>query len=268
MMLVTGTGDRIHRLGVSGAEEYTPDGMEEPHPHGSIEWFPSVWTDQDTEGTIWHDHLASLDDAALLPNFISDWLSHAYDNRLALLQFFAPTMGDSVDLEDRFTRIVRGLEIWHRLNVPGQMMPDAEFDAARAAMRGALEPSVWRRLRDRLIHANDLSLRERIESTVSLCLPEAQEVVAKFPKFASRVTRSRNGLIHGGLKGPDLTYSQMHLAHKLIEVIMHLRLLASMGLSEREVWVAMQRSRHWEWIIRAIRDHENDLSADRNATDS
>ncbi|WP_395156892.1 HEPN domain-containing protein [Ilumatobacter sp.] len=165
------------------------------------------------------------------PAVLSRWVQLARNHRSAMVQFFSVASAPDSFAEETFLSTVRALEIWHRGAVGGIAMSKGKFKALRDAVRGAVSRSDWTFLSRRLSHANEPSLKERLDSMLENSVEEYSEVVATYHRFSRRVVDTRNVFTHRGTQeSRPFTDDEMQFAEVACATLFKLTVLQAVGL--------------------------------------
>jgi len=234
MTLATGTHDRVIRF-FAHTEDLSFKG---------IEHIGTVWQSTSDHGEH-RPHEYLLPRQVVLERFedlMVRWFHHSRDYRAALLRFFSVEESPSYYSDDSFDRVLRALEAWHRGKDAGLLMPHDDYDALLDAISAAA-PAHEQFLRQRLRHANSISLKDRLDRMLTLAASPVEPVARRFPRLVRRSVDTRNGLAHLGDPGSHLKPSEMMQAQVIWQLVMRSVLLREMGLSTEDVSGAIRRTR-------------------------
>ena len=162
------------------------------------------------------------------------WLNIMDEYRVPLLEFFSVMLERSMFLEDSFLRVVRAIEVWHRLRFGGQILPAVQFKDLMNRLEGSLPTEEWDLVRMRLQFGNEWSLKSRLDDLISRGgEPIAAIMQGGYKRFSRRVVDARNQLTHGG--GDEvspLTDQEMIWARQTLEMVFILDVLDALGVGE------------------------------------
>lgn len=183
-----------------------------------------------------------------LPVVLARWIELARENRSAMVQYFAGALAQSAYMEEIFLSTVRALEIWHRGVAGGTVMPSADFDSLMLQVRATVPANDWTFLKSRLQHANEPSLKQRLDAMVAGSEDPFAGLIRTFSRFTRRVVDTRNIFTHSGTQG-DRPFDdhELFFAQKACAVLFSLVVLQAAGLGE----LAAERLPHtsdWRWL--------------------
>lgn len=137
-------------------------------------------------------------------------------------------------LEDSFLRVVRAIEVWHRLHFGGDMLPTDQLNEMLGRLEGSLPVEEWKVVKMRLQYGNEWSLKRRLDDLIARGgEPMAAIMQSGYKRFSRRVVDARNRLTHGGGDGADpLSDEEMIWARQTLEMVFLLALLAALGLGD------------------------------------
>jgi hypothetical protein len=183
-----------------------------------------------------------------LPAVLARWIELARDNRSAMVQYFAGALAQSAYMEEIFLSTVRALEIWHRGVAGGTVMPSADFDSLLLLVRDAVPATDWTFLQARLQHANELSLKQRLDAMVAESEDPLAGLVGTFARFTRRVVDTRNVFTHSGTQG-DRPFDdhELFFAQKTCAVLFSLVVLQTAGLRGL-VAERLPHTSDWRWL--------------------
>ena len=183
-----------------------------------------------------------------LPTVLSTWIDLATRHRSAMVQFFAGALSTNAYLEEAFLSAVRALEIWHRGAFGGEVMSEDDFSALLNSVRQAVSVDDWNFLRARLQHANEPSLKQRLDAMISVAAEPLANLIGQFHKFTRRVVDTRNVFTHVGTE-EECPFDDLELfyAHKACAALFAETVLQAAGLRH----VVVERLPHtgdWRWL--------------------
>ena len=183
-----------------------------------------------------------------LPTVLGRWIELCSAHRSALLQYFVGALSPHTFLEEMFLSTVRAAEIWHRGAGGGTAMAPSDFDALIATVRDAVNDDHWSFLRDRLVHANEPSLKTRLDAMIVAAGDPLSSLLQSFPRFTRRVVDTRNRFTHHGTQD-DRPFSDVELfyAQKACAMLFGMTLLSEVGLRE-VVAEHLTRTSEWGWL--------------------
>jgi len=139
-----------------------------------------------------------------------------------------------VPVEQRFLNIVQAVESYHRAAYPSRTRePVRDFEARvlRVGFWLSDEDRLW--LYERLAHANDITLRERIRDLHGSMPASVQVLLGDREAFARSVTRTRNYLTHSSDEVPTGAETEGRGILRLLlrlDATLKLALIAELGL--------------------------------------
>jgi hypothetical protein len=123
-----------------------------------------------------------------------------YHERLepALNLYFAVMFNRSLYSNHRFLFLAQALEVYHRINpsFTGAVQPSAEFRERVSRLISAVEPEEQSWVKEKLQHANEKTLAQRIEEILSTAPSEVDQFIPDREDFAAKVRHTRNYYTH------------------------------------------------------------------------
>jgi hypothetical protein len=167
-----------------------------------------------------------------LGDMISKWFNLHAELRSAINLYIGATTGRRAFVETRFLFLAQALETFHRLTSDATEMDPVLFDTIKETLLNACpaEQKTW--LKDRLRHANELSLRKRLKA---LIIKFSHLVGHKkgVEDFVQQVVSTPNYLTHYDKKSPHSNVSGAALLRLAIRIegLMTPPLLDKLGFS-------------------------------------
>ena len=123
-----------------------------------------------------------------------------YHERLepALNLYFAVIFNRSLYSNHRFLFLAQALEVYHRINpsFTGGVQPSAEFRERVSRLISAVAPEELSWVKEKLQHANEKTLAQRIEEILSTAPNEVDQFIPHRADFAAKVRHTRNYYTH------------------------------------------------------------------------
>jgi hypothetical protein len=122
---------------------------------------------------------------------------HAYRDKHApvLSCYFATRFNESLYGNHRFLFLAHALELYHQFNFPGNHQPQDEFKSRIDAIVAAV-PGEEKWLRERLSHANRLTLADRLRALLAGKKDLTGELISDTEEFVAVVRDTRNYYTH------------------------------------------------------------------------
>lgn len=183
-----------------------------------------------------------------LMEVLGRWIEITRASRSAMVQYFSGALSRHAFLEEQFLSTVRALEIWHRKVVGGTVMPEGDFEALKATVRGAVSPSDWAFLSSRLQHAAEPSLKQRLDAMIDEAGEPVAELFDSFRRFTRRVVDTRNTFTHLGTQ-EERPFDELELvyAQKACAVLFEMTALRHAGLGAIAT-ARLPRTEGWKWL--------------------
>ena len=169
--------------------------------------------------------------------YLPRWLDRYEEFEPTFNLYFAVTANRYMHLEGGFLFLVHGIESLHRRSSTETQMPEAEFEQLLDAIltRCPDQRKPW--LQDRLIYANEISLRSRVRQM--LCpFNDLFGTESTRKTFVNQVVNTRNYLTHYDptLKNRAVNEPQelLRLHHKM-EALVQLHLLELLGMDPEHI---------------------------------
>ena len=180
-----------------------------------------------------------------VPAIFSAWLSQTEKLYVARVLYFAGIYGGGF-VETKLLALTQAAEAFHRrFYLPGLYMPPDAFDEqVRRPMKASipvfLEPSFRQSLRDRLKHANELSLRKRMRELVSDHCLALKTLVGCPSDWVNPIVDHRNEFTHFPVppdtKPPFKTDPDRLLRYNFfLKLLLEASFLHVMGFSNDEI---------------------------------
>jgi hypothetical protein len=242
MCFFTGTRDRIESITLNRPTDEADELYEQ------IEVHVQRWGNYEPGEVNRHSFLVRYEDLAdHLSHVLPAWLAMYDRTHLSMIEFFSDRLAPGFYAEDRFIRIARSMEMWHRDIVGGKLMESRVWKGLVDQAKGALsDPGHRQILRERLAHGNEPSLRRRLEEIVEIAGEPMSYEIETHPEFLQFVVTSRNSLTHGS-KSPDP--HRLVSTTYLLELTFTCALLRHLGLPESEVDEHIRRSELGMWLF-------------------
>ncbi|AYG04646.1 HEPN domain-containing protein [Gryllotalpicola protaetiae] len=264
MTLACDTGDQFESLTVQPADAEDDDaegvgapkdGYDYPIFPGSFEWLTSSWMAHPTDREFPADFefLIPFDEMAVrFPTLVARWFEMDEQGRSAFYNFFAYVMWPALSsFEESFLRVVRALEVWHGVLDPSLAIPEVDFAPIKRKVKEALEGEPQGELVvSRLKHANEHSLKARLELMVGRSSPFVRARYERRERFLRRVVDTRDSLTHVGDLGDRFQGRELSEALVLLSTLMKAVMLRELGLDEPEVDAMLRRTQSVKYGIR------------------
>jgi len=176
------------------------------------------------------------------PHFVSNWFQIVVTSRDSFLDFVASSITPFLYLEEQFVRVVRAMESWHRRVIGGSYMDQASYETLIERVLSLTAGRERQFLQMRLQHANERSLKQRLDDLIATAGEPVVSIVGTYSKFVRRVVSTRNSLVHDGKIGADFTYEELAWATRSLEEVFKSALLHRLGFDPKAVADAVKRS--------------------------
>lgn len=127
---------------------------------------------------------------------VSRWFDYFDKVSAALDLYFAVRFSSALYLEHRFLFLAQALEVYHRLNFEGRVLPKADFRAKLDRIVAGVPADEVDWVREKLQYANEKTLAMRLEEIMALHPDEAKRIVGDPAKFSAQVRHTRNYYTH------------------------------------------------------------------------
>jgi hypothetical protein len=116
-------------------------------------------------------------------------------------------------------------------------------------VREAVPSDDWEFLHSRLQHANDPSLRERLDALIAECGEPITGLVNRYDRFVRRVVETRNVLTHRGSQGGERRFDtdELFYAQKTCAALFAIVVLRAVGLGDL-VAERVTATGNWRWL--------------------
>jgi hypothetical protein len=253
LSMAIGSPDRILHLHV-GCDD------SEEHPYGrTAEVLTSSWTEElarNGSANFWEHLLPFSLVTDRFETVVQRWFELYEVTRDSLVDFFSVQLTPFMYAEERFSRVVRSLESWHRSRIGGTHMEPSEFDSLLKTLLAGRTGPERSFINMRLQHANEPTLKARLVELIALAGEPLASLVAGYDRFPRRVVDTRNSLAHEGTLGDAYDDHEVFWAEKSLQQLFKSVLLRELGLSDDEVAACVQRSEDWRWLA----DNNNRLA--------
>lgn len=243
MCFVTGAKDQI-----AGIRLFRSDDDGTPLWDEDIEVYVQRWGDTQAGQGNRQSFLIRYEDVAPhLSQFVPAWLTMYERTHLSMIEFFSDRLTPGFYAEDRFIRISRSMEMWHRDIIGGELMESREWKVIVNQAKSALsDPEHRRILAERLAHGNEPNLRRRLCEITELAGEPMKDEIEQHPNFLSFVVTSRNNLTHGS-KSPEP--DRLISATYILELTFTCAILRHLGIPAQEVDDHIRRSELGMWLF-------------------
>jgi hypothetical protein len=245
-----GLGDSVRRI-----ESWRPGKSDDDWDIDRADWLGGTWREPPEvrpHPLAWRNSLLSFEDVAdRFDEVVPAWFSLYQAAQYSMYDLFLKYVQPPFYLEDSFSRIVRGLETWHRLIEGGQIMDEEEFDALLKRLREAAGSGTHRQfVQMRLKYGNELTLKQRLDALIDQGGEPMSAVVESLDRFTRRVTDVRNSMTHFGEVGESLTFEQLWAAQTILELVIRSVMLRKLGYDGELISTAIKRTQLWEslWL--------------------
>ena len=174
---------------------------------------------------------------------IKDLVSKWFDNydRLepAIDLYFASRTQNQAFLQARVLWLAQALESLHRRTSQETEMPDAEFKSRIDEIAQNCPSDIQKWVRDKLLYANQLSFRTRIDRLVDPFATWFGRDDIERQYFVNRVRNTRNYLTHYGQrprKNTATNPTELFALHQKMEALLQFHLLNLIGFDQQ--WIA------------------------------
>ncbi|MEO6700749.1 MAG: HEPN domain-containing protein [Jatrophihabitantaceae bacterium] len=242
---VLGSPDRLTSLKGFVGDLNQPDGLQ------NADFFLTAWADAAPKPRArWvGEHLLQFSEVEQrFDEVIPAWFQLVSASRESFLDFFARSITPFLYAEEEFSRIVRAMESWHRAAVGGTHMSETEFQEVLKNIEMALSEEQWKFIEMRLRHANERTLKQRLDALLADAGEPVAPLVASYKSFNRKVVNTRNKLAHEGAIGEDFSEIELFWATKTLAHIFQSVLLRRLGFPPDEVKRFELRSADWRWL--------------------
>ncbi len=245
LSMATGTPDRIAHMhvGCDDSQEY---------PYGrAAEVLTTSWTRDSPKqrSTNYWEHLLPF--GLVQDKFevvVQRWFEVYGATQDSLVDFFSVDLTPFMYAEERFTRVVRSLESFHRARMGGTHMDPPVFNALlKTLLEGRTGPE-RSFINMRLKYANEPTLKARLVELIGRAGEPVASLLASYDRFPRRVVDTRNSLAHEGTLGEAYDDHEVFWAEKSLQQVFKSVLLRELGLTDDEVAACVQRSEGWSWL--------------------
>lgn len=167
---------------------------------------------------------------------INKWMKAYEQSASAFNLYFLAKMRTQTYLEERFLALAQGLEAYHRSTSDETQMEAVEFEELVSDILNQCPEERREWLKGKLIHSNDLSLRNRIKRMIKP-FKDTFGNNEKRGELVNRIVEMRNRLTHHGLALEPSAATNQGLEHLCLkmELLFELHFLLLIGFSEGEV---------------------------------
>ena len=167
-----------------------------------------------------------------LQEVLQQWFSLYEKHRPVQNLLFGIIYASEIYAEDRFLNLARALEIYHRSNYPGGLMPKAEFKALRKEIISQVEKKHQKWLGTKLTWANELTLQDRLVKLMSGdCNLLAQDLGFSPEALGTQIRIQRNRLTHYGDEKRKVAATELTWLSYFMEYLLQTLLLTEIGFS-------------------------------------
>lgn len=192
------------------------------------------------------------DVADRLPSFLQNWLSKEDILGPVYNLYFSTRYNSTLYQENKFLNFAQAIETYHRVTLNRCIVPKAEFRKLLRAMLKVVGRENRRWIGERLGHANEPTLRDRIGELVDKFAGGLPKLQSEKETFVASVTDTRNYYTH---YAPSLKAKATHggpelyrLAQK-VSALLAVCLLHELGFSEGEMRVLVEKHRKLQYDL-------------------
>lgn len=251
ILICHGENDRIESLNISTdkKEELASD-ITVPQ---TFEWINASWRGlaSPSRAAYTGQHLLPYElVTSKINELIPRWFDLYRAAKYPIMQHLAPQLTDAEPfMEEKFATRVRSLESFHRDIHAGEYMDSSEFSAIVDEVAesyydqwvDAGRQRLGQFFRDRLKHANEYSLKKRLD----LLLEDSGDLLASDPESwrnaHRRIVATRDSLTHRSQFGEDLTHEEIAYVLSYLDELFSASVLRALGFDRREVDKALNR---------------------------
>ena len=241
--LATSTTDHLIFLSVEDSESERTGFGNGP------EVLTTHWTSKfKSRGTRQYEHLIKFTEVESdLQGILNSWLSLYAKRKYTISEFFSIYYSKGIYGEDKFLRVMRSLESWHRgLESDLTFVPAEEYAAIRADIKSSLREEHRRVVFDKF--NNDPTLVQRIDEIVSGSPAAVRELIGGLGDFVQRAVKTRNNIAHIGDGKNIFSSAQMFWGRMLLEQTFIASLLENLGFDQPKAGELLSRSEDWKYV--------------------
>lgn len=133
-----------------------------------------------------------------LPVVMPKWFEYHEKLDPVLNLYFAVLFNPAMYIHHEFLFLAQALEVYHNTNdgFVGQVQPKADFNARKAKILNAVPPEEKEWLNEKLHHANQKTLAQRLIEILDVRKVEAEKFIPNLQGFADLVRHTRNYYTH------------------------------------------------------------------------
>jgi hypothetical protein len=181
-----------------------------------------------------------------LEQVFNAWFDRARLLRPVYTLYFSALYSERMYLESEFLSLAQALEIFHRslYGDEDKYFSASEFREYRKAMLSALPEAARAVLQNKLAHANEFSLKERLEDLSRRTPPSVRRLVVEdFDDFTTRVKDTRHHLTHYSSQKRAFTGEELLGANRRLRLWLMALLYLEIGVGEAIVVEALKKYR-------------------------
>jgi len=179
-----------------------------------------------------------------LEQVLNAWFDRASLLRPVYTLYFSALYSEGMYLESEFLSLAQAVEIFHRslYGDEDKYFSSSEFRRYRKAMLSPLPKRARDLLQSKLAHANEYSLKERLDDLSSKTPPSVKHLVVKdFDDFTTRVKDTRHHLTHYSSQKRAFTEEELFGANRRLRLWLMALLLSEIGIPEPVVIEALKK---------------------------
>jgi len=242
MTLVTGERESVVKVSLVSTNE---DGQS------VVEWHGMNWISYRVSREcpfLRSPHIPYSTFAERFDQVVPNWFRFHRVAREAMTTYFSGHMANNRFAEDTFSNTVRSLEAWHRSYDKGLYIDETTYKALVNAMLAVLPEGHCQHFHDRLMHANEISLKKRVEAMVVMAGPQIAGAIAQFDKFARRVVDTRNAQAHRAELGDSFEPGELVTATYLLAAVLDGVIARQIGFTDADLVKTELHTQRWEFI--------------------
>lgn len=189
----------------------------------------------------------------ILPTVISNWFEYHERLDAVLNLYFAVLFNPSLYINHRFLFLAQALEVYHNTHTEfvGYVQPKPEFQKRRNRIVEAVPPDEREWLKEKLNHANQKTLAQRLGDILAKNKTEADQFIGNLSSFADDIKNTRNYHTHFDpeLKEKGKVVEEMEALTRLVsqmETLLGVCILKDLGITGAPIARLIDRYKRME----------------------
>lgn len=239
-----GVGDSVEGILMNREQEedhaaasHARDSYGWPLWGGWFEWCPTSWMARPAIHSIPHQSefvIAAPRGRDDFSRLLASWFTNYKRLTPALFDYLSTKLAPHMTIEESFYRVVRSLEVLDGILDSNPHIPRADFRRIKDKIKDALVGEEFGDfVYERLSHADERTLRERLERLISSAGYRLQDDL-NANELKARIVRARNDMTHAG-ESDRLAGRDLYDAYHLLVLLMNSTLLRELGYSGPEI---------------------------------